>query len=215
MSAFMRRYSCCATSARPRARFPRKRVCVIGGGNVSMDATRTALRLGARSVTCVYRRRISDMTALERGDRGRTGRGLSDPSASGARSYRADENGHVTRALDSPAGHRPYGSDGRPRPYDADAPLLRTPCDIVIVAIGQAIDAQSVCTGHAARARQDQGLRMPSSQTRRTYSQAVMRLRPATVIRAVAAARFAAANIDAHLGSIMSSGLMLTSRPPH
>ena len=44
--------------------FHGKRVCVIGGGNVSMDATRTALRLGAASVTCVYRRRISDMTAL-------------------------------------------------------------------------------------------------------------------------------------------------------
>ncbi len=38
--------------------FRGKRVCVIGGGNVSMDATRTALRLGAASVTCVYRRRI-------------------------------------------------------------------------------------------------------------------------------------------------------------
>ena len=37
--------------------FTGKRVCVIGGGNVSMDAARTALRLGAEQVTCVYRRR--------------------------------------------------------------------------------------------------------------------------------------------------------------
>ena len=44
--------------------FTGKRVCVVGGGNVSMDATRTALRLGAESVTCVYRRRVEDMTAL-------------------------------------------------------------------------------------------------------------------------------------------------------
>ena len=44
--------------------FTGKRVCVIGGGNVSMDATRTALRLGAEQVTCVYRRRVEDMTAL-------------------------------------------------------------------------------------------------------------------------------------------------------
>ena len=29
-----------------------------------MDATRTAKRLGAESVTCVYRRRVDDMTAL-------------------------------------------------------------------------------------------------------------------------------------------------------
>ena len=44
--------------------FTGKDICVIGGGNVSMDATRTARRLGARNVTCVYRRREEDMTAL-------------------------------------------------------------------------------------------------------------------------------------------------------
>src|SRR5699024_237081 len=44
--------------------FSGKRVVVIGGGNVSMDATRTSIRLGAESVTCVYRRRVDDMTAL-------------------------------------------------------------------------------------------------------------------------------------------------------
>ena len=36
-------------------RLHRQAVCVIGGGNVSMDAARTALRLGAEQVTCVYR----------------------------------------------------------------------------------------------------------------------------------------------------------------
>lgn len=44
--------------------FTDKRICVIGGGNVSMDATRTAKRLGAASVICLYRRRVEDMTAL-------------------------------------------------------------------------------------------------------------------------------------------------------
>ena len=41
-----------------------QRVVVIGGGNVAMDVTRSAMRLGAASVTCVYRRRLEDMTAL-------------------------------------------------------------------------------------------------------------------------------------------------------
>ena len=40
-------------------------VCVIGGGNVSMDAVRTAVRLGAKKVSIVYRRRVADMTALK------------------------------------------------------------------------------------------------------------------------------------------------------
>jgi NADPH-dependent glutamate synthase beta subunit-like oxidoreductase len=41
-----------------------KDVVIVGGGNVAMDATRTARRLGASSVKCVYRRRKEDMTAL-------------------------------------------------------------------------------------------------------------------------------------------------------
>ena len=34
-----------------------KEVVVIGGGNVSMDAVRTAKRLGAKKVSILYRRR--------------------------------------------------------------------------------------------------------------------------------------------------------------
>ena len=41
-----------------------KRVLVIGGGNVAMDAARAALRLGASEVTVVYRRGRAEMPAL-------------------------------------------------------------------------------------------------------------------------------------------------------
>ena len=41
-----------------------KRVAVIGGGNTAMDAARTALRLGAKEVHCLYRRLKEDMPAL-------------------------------------------------------------------------------------------------------------------------------------------------------
>ena len=40
-----------------------KNVVIIGGGNVAMDVTRSAIRFGAKRVTCVYRRRQVDMTA--------------------------------------------------------------------------------------------------------------------------------------------------------
>lgn len=40
-----------------------RRVAVIGAGNVAMDAARTALRLGAESVTVVYRRGREEMPA--------------------------------------------------------------------------------------------------------------------------------------------------------
>ena len=38
-------------------------VCVVGGGNVAMDAARTALRLGAKSVKIVYRRTEKELPA--------------------------------------------------------------------------------------------------------------------------------------------------------
>src|SRR5690606_24258740 len=40
-----------------------KRVAVIGGGNVAMDAARSALRLGAEEVHIVYRRSEKEMPA--------------------------------------------------------------------------------------------------------------------------------------------------------
>lgn len=40
-----------------------KRVAVVGGGNVAMDAARCALRLGADSVTIVYRRSLEELPA--------------------------------------------------------------------------------------------------------------------------------------------------------
>ncbi|MCX7848198.1 MAG: NADH-quinone oxidoreductase subunit NuoF [bacterium] len=42
-----------------------KRVVVVGGGNTAMDAARTALRLGAKSVEVLYRRLKEDMPALK------------------------------------------------------------------------------------------------------------------------------------------------------
>ncbi len=40
-----------------------KRVAVVGGGNVAMDACRSALRLGAEKVYCVYRRSMAELPA--------------------------------------------------------------------------------------------------------------------------------------------------------
>lgn len=43
--------------------FHAKRVAVLGGGNVAMDAARTALRLGAESVDIIYRRTMDEIPA--------------------------------------------------------------------------------------------------------------------------------------------------------
>ena len=86
-------------------------------------------------------------------------------------------------------------------PYDADAPLLRTPCDIVIVAIGQAIDARPFAQVMPLERGKIKASRTPSSpNTPHVFAGGDAVTGPATVIRAVAAGKVAAANIDAHLG---------------
>ena len=42
-----------------------KKVLIVGGGNVAMDAARTAIRLGAEEVCVIYRRTRKEMPALE------------------------------------------------------------------------------------------------------------------------------------------------------
>ena len=44
-----------------------KNFVVIGGGDTSMDCVRTAVRLGAEHVTCVYRRTEAEMLGRTRG----------------------------------------------------------------------------------------------------------------------------------------------------
>ena len=94
--------------------------CVIGGGNVSMDATRTAIRLGASAVTCVYRRRVTDMTALAEEIEEAQSEGCQILSLQAPDHIETDETGRVTALWTRPQVIGAYGKDGRPRPYDAD-----------------------------------------------------------------------------------------------
>ena len=44
----------------------KKNVVVIGGGDTAMDCVRTAIRQGAKSVTCLYRRDRANMPGSQR-----------------------------------------------------------------------------------------------------------------------------------------------------
>ena len=69
-------------------------VCVIGGGNVSMDAVRTAVRLGAKKVSIVYRRRVADMTALKDEIEGAIAEGVEVQTLKAPVSIEKDEEGN-------------------------------------------------------------------------------------------------------------------------
>lgn len=182
--------------------FTGKRVCVVGGGNVSMDATRTALRLGAEQVTCVYRRRVDDMTALSEEIEEAMAEGCQILPLQAPARIEADEEGKVAALWTYPQIIGRYGRDGRPSPAKADAKEFRIPCDYVIVAIGQAIEAKPFeavgVTTRRGAIQADLTSAVPGMDNIFAGGDAVSG--PATVIRAVAAGKVAAANIDNYLG---------------
>ena len=203
--------------------FTDKRIYVIGGGNVSMDATRTAKRLGAESVTCVYRRRVDDMTALAEEIEEAMAEGCQILPLQAPARIEKDAEGKVAALWTVPQIIGPYGKDGRPKPIPADVPEFRIACDYVIVAIGQAIDARPF---EAIGIKTFKGMIQAEDTSSvadvdNVFAGGDAVSGPATVIRAVAAGKVAAANIDAYLGfehkiktDVVVPPAHLTNAPP-
>jgi heterodisulfide reductase subunit A len=123
-----------------------KRVVVVGGGNVAMDAARTAIRLGTAETTVAYRRGREEMPAHKAevddaehdgvkfrflvapveviGDADRDAAGASVGKVTGLRCQRM--------ALGAP------DASGRRRPEPIQGSEFVMPCDTVLVAIGMA-----------------------------------------------------------------------------
>lgn len=182
--------------------FKDKRVIVVGGGNVAMDCTRSAIRLGAKSVGIAYRRRQEDMTALPEEVEGAIAEGAELYSLKAPHRIEADENGKVAAIWVEPQIIGPIDAWGRAKPVKADVELMRIPCDIVVVAIGQGIESRHFEeSGIPIRrgmldAMSESGIRdVPG-----VFAGGDCVTGPATVIRAIAAGKVAAANIDEYLG---------------
>ena len=112
-----------------------KRVAVIGGGNVAMDAARCARRLGAE-VTIVYRRSEAEMPARAEEvhharEEGIVFRMLTAPTA-----IEGDENGFVRgmKCIEMKLGEP--DERGRRRPVPVEGSDFELPVETVIVAIG-------------------------------------------------------------------------------
>lgn len=182
--------------------FTGKSVVVVGGGNVAMDCTRSAIRLGASKVGIAYRRRQEDMTALPEEIEGAIAEGAQLYSLKAPHKIEADENGKVVALWVEPQIIGPVDAWGRARPVQAQEPLLRIPCDIVVVAIGQGIETRhfeesglSVKRGTIEAMSDSEIEKVPG-----VFAGGDCVTGPATVIRAIAAGKVAAANIDEYLG---------------
>jgi len=121
-----------------------KRVAVIGGGNAAIDAARTAIRLGAESVTVLYRRTREEMPAYaeeieEALQEGVALRTLVHPEAFEV------EDGRVAGVRCRAMKLGEFDRSGRRRPESGDDAAYEVlPADQVIVAIGQALDTKAL-----------------------------------------------------------------------
>ena len=182
--------------------FTGKKVVVIGGGNVAMDVTRSSVRLGAEKVTCVYRRRLDDMTALPDEVAGAMAEGVEMMTLAAPVRIESDENGVATALWVQPQLIGEEDPSGRPRPTKASLDEVRIPADIIVAAIGQGIEIQGfeqsgvpVKRGTFVAASSSQVGNMDN-----VFAGGDCVTGPATAIRAIAAGKVAAANIDEQLG---------------
>jgi NADPH-dependent glutamate synthase beta subunit-like oxidoreductase len=182
--------------------FTGKKVAVVGGGNVAMDAARSSVRLGAERVSIVYRRRQADMTALAEEVEGAIAEGCELLTMMAPARIEGNEDGDATALVMKPQITGAIGRDGRPSVSNADAPEEKLDVDIVVVAIGQAIEQESfgefglptkldtIASDSACEFSEKEGV----------FAGGDCATGPATVIRAIAAAKVAAHNIDHYLG---------------
>ncbi|WP_274939697.1 NAD(P)-binding protein [Chordicoccus furentiruminis] len=177
-------------------------VVIVGGGNVAMDCTRSAMRLGASRVTCVYRRRQIDMTALQEEVEGAIAEGCEIVTMEAPVRIELDEHEQVKGLVVQPQITGPIDSSGRPRPMKAGKPERLIPCDRIIVAIGQGVETKEFEDGGipVRRGRFDALSSGSVENNEGTFAGGDCVSGPATVIRAIGAGKVAAANIDEYLG---------------
>jgi glutamate synthase (NADPH/NADH) small chain len=114
-----------------------KRVAVIGGGNVAMDAARTALRLGATDVSIIYRRSRDEMPSRAEEIRHGEEEGLRFDFLKAPANIIGNEKGLVSAIQLIDMRLTEPDASGRRRPVPVEGSEQRREVDTVIVAIGQ------------------------------------------------------------------------------
>ncbi len=176
-----------------------KRVVVVGGGNVAIDAARVARRLGAEKVSVVYRRSEAEMPAYAEEVAGALAEGVRfEYLTAPVRIVGAE--GAVTgfECLRTELG--PPDASGRRRPVPIANSEFEIACDTVIPAIGQLTERawSAAEAGPACSARNTIKVSPVSMGTTlpHVFAAGDAVTGPATVIEAVAGARRAMAAMD-------------------
>ena len=183
--------------------FTGKDIVVIGGGNVAMDVARSSIRLGAKRLRIAYRRRAVDMTAMAEEVSGAVEEGCELLDLHAPLRIEKDAEGKVAALWVKPQIIGPV-KNGRPVPLDSAQEEVRLACDMVIVAVGQGIESKAFeKNGIPVKRGVIEALNWSGVNTKELtgiFAGGDCVTGPATVIRAIAAGKVAAANIDEFLG---------------
>jgi len=181
--------------------FKDQSIVVIGGGNVAIDVARSAMRLGAKKVSIVYRRRKEDMPAMYEEVEGAIAEGCEIFDLYTPGKVETDKKGHIRSLWIQPQVIGPVRA-GRPVPVNADREPQKIKCDTLLVAIGQGVQSKEFekegipVTEGVIDALSWSGVKdIPG-----VYAGGDCVSGPATVICAISAGKVAAANIDNYLG---------------
>ncbi|WP_169543866.1 NAD(P)-dependent oxidoreductase [Sneathiella aquimaris] len=111
-----------------------KNVVVIGGGDTAMDCVRTAIRQGAKSVKCLYRRDRKNMPGSLRETTNAEEEGVEFVWLSAPKAFLGDDNVTGVKAIDMHLGIA--DSTGRQVPVEIEGSERDIPCDLAIKALG-------------------------------------------------------------------------------
>jgi NADH-quinone oxidoreductase subunit F len=176
-----------------------RRVAVIGGGNVAVDVARTALRLGAESVTVLYRRTREEMPAYAEEVEEATREGVKFEFLVAPIEI-VSEHGKATGVRCNRMELGEFDRSGRRRPKERVGDEFEVPADQVIAAIGQALQAEEFVDGTGLRLGRNRYLAADPATGRTSvdwiYAGGDAATGPASVIDAIAAGERAAVGID-------------------
>lgn len=113
-------------------------VCVVGGGNTAIDAVRTAVRLGSKNVTLVYRRTEKEMPAEVEEIRDARAEGVNFRFLASPVEVVCENGKAVALKVQNMELGEP-DSSGRRSPVAIEGSVDLIPCDTVISAIGQKV----------------------------------------------------------------------------
>jgi len=177
-------------------------VAVVGGGNVAMDAARTAKRLGAKNVYLVYRRTKSEMPARQEEVHHAEQEGIQFLFLHNPIAYEGNAEGRVVKAVCQKMVLGEPDASGRRRPVPTDE-TITLDVDTVIVAIGNGPNPLIPRTTDGLKTKK-WGNILAEQQSGRTSIKGVWAggdivLGAATVILAMGAGRAAAKSMNEYL----------------